>query len=429
MNKTILIIDDNLTVCLMLKSWLMKNGFNVDTSSHVEEAKEMVRKSPYDLILCDIQMPDLDGFAFLKWVKKYDPEILVIMITGFADIDSAVEAMKSGAVDYIPKPFEPDKFFRKINEAFQLQENTRKVNSFVNNFTAPPGKEYEQLSKQLKGIAENNTHRLIIGDRGTGKASAVKYIYEKGIHRSKPLVLLDANDIAEKNQSQVKDDGSVSILMEKFYEAKGGLLYIREIDQLNKLMQYDLLKILTRQKKDENFTQIILSSEKSLNNLQKVLIPKLFNLIKEDCVILPSLKGKEQKIIFFSEFFLRFANFTLNKEIKSIDPVIQKQLIEHDWPGNLQELKNVIMKAALNTEGEEITAKISDELFRNEKVKNESHEINISSIQSLRKENYEKEKICEALSLAKGNKTLAASILNIDRKTLYNKIRLYKVEV
>lgn len=429
MNKTILIIDDNLTVCLMLKSWLVKNGFNVDTASHVEEAKEMVRESPYDLILSDIKMPDLDGFAFLKWVKKYDPDILVIMITGFADIESAVEAMKSGAVDYIPKPIDPEKLFSKINEAFQLQENIRRSNRFANDYITPPGKEYKQLFKQLKDIAENNTHRLIIGNRGTGKASAVKYIYEKGIHRSKPLILLDANDIVDKNHYPYNDGSGESMLLEKFHKAEGGLFYIREIDQLNKFMQDDLMKIITRQKKDDNFTQVILSSEESLDNLQSVLIPKLFNLIKEDCVILPPLKGKDQQIIFFSEYFLKFANFTLNKDIKSIDHVIQKQLIEYDWPGNIQELKNIIMKGALHTEGAEITAEISDELFGNGKVKNESPELSTSSIQSLRKEFYEKEKICQALELAKGNKTMAASILNIDRKTLYNKIKLYKVEV
>lgn len=429
MNKTILVIDDNLTVCLMLKSWLVKNGFNVDTASNGEEAKEMIRESPYDLIISDIKMPNIDGFAFLKWVKKYDPGILVIMMTGFADIESAVEAMKSGAVDYIPKPIDPDKLFSKIDEAFQLQENTRRSNRFANDYITPPGKEYKQLLKQLKDIAENNTHRLIIGDRGTGKASAVKYIYEKGIHRSKPLVLIDANDIVDKNHYLNNNVNDQSILLEKFHKTKGGLLYIREIDQLNKFMQDDLLKIITSQRKDEDFTQVILSSEEKLDNLQRILVPKLFNLIKEDCVIMPSLKGREQQIIFFSVYFLKFANFTLNKDIKSIDPVIQKKLIEYDWPGNIQELKNCILKGALHTEGEVISAEIADELFRNGKVKNESLEISTSSIKSLRKEYYEKEKICQALELAKGNKTMAASILNIDRKTLYNKIKLYKVKV
>jgi DNA-binding NtrC family response regulator len=223
MNKTILVIDDNLTVCLMLKSWLVKKGFSVDTASHAEEAKEKVRESPYDMILSDIMMPDTDGFAFLKWVKKYDPDILVIMMTGFADIDSAVEAMKNGAVDYISKPIDPEKLFNKIDEAFLKLEISNRNNPVKNDYITPPDEDYKQLFRQLNNTAENNTHLLILGDRGTGKFSAVKYIYEKGINGSKPLVCLDANDIVSKksNKSQIKE-GELK-LKEKFENAKGGL--------------------------------------------------------------------------------------------------------------------------------------------------------------------------------------------------------------
>lgn len=429
MNKTILVVDDNQTVCLMLKSWLVKKDFIVDTALHAKDAKEMVREAPYDLILCDIKMPDIDGFAFLKWVNTYDPDTLVILMTGYADIESAVVAMKSGASDYISKPIDPEKLFSKIDEAFELQENTRRNSRFANDFVTPPGKEYKLLFKQLKSIAENNTHRLIIGDRGTGKDAAVKYIYEKGIHRSKPLVLLDVNDIIGGRGGISGNGYGKSVLLEKFQKAKGGLFYIKEIDQLNKFMQDDLLKIITRQNKDEDFTQVILSSETSLEELQGILIPKLFNLLRDDCVILPLLKGLEEQIIFFSNYFLRFANFTLNKEISSIDPVMLNLLIGYDWPGNIQEIKNCIIKAALLTEGDVITDDIADELFGTVKIKNENLHVDKSSLQSLRKENYEKEKICQALDLAKGNKTMAASILNIDRKTLYNKIKLYKIIV
>ena len=114
-NRNILVIDDNLTVCLMLKSWLVKKDFGVETASSVKEAKQKVKEQPFDLILCDIRMPDADGFDFLSWVKKYDSDILVIMMTGYADIESAVESMKSGAVDYISKPIEPEQLFKKID--------------------------------------------------------------------------------------------------------------------------------------------------------------------------------------------------------------------------------------------------------------------------------------------------------------------------
>lgn len=427
MSKSILIIDDNLTICLMLKSWLVKQGFNVETASHVEDAKALVREQPFDLILSDIRMPDTDGLEFLLWVKKYDSDILVIMMTGYADIDSAVESMKLGATDYISKPIDPEKLFSKIEEAFNIQENINKSNKLSVDFLIPPGKEFKSLVQKLNNIAENKTHQLVIGDRGTGKASVVKYIYEKGIHHSKPLVMLDGNDLSGKGNGSYNRANGSSLLKENFDEAKGGLFYIRGIDQLNLPQQDEALSFITRQPKDENYTQIILSSEKSLSELKKNLIPKLYDILEKNCVTLPSLKGRDDQILYLASYFIKFANRILNKKVERIDPIIEKQIVEYDWPGNIQELKNSIIKAVLLTEGKTISADIAFELFNKGGTKNRSKSFPDNSVQSLRKENYEKEKIYQALELAKGNKTLAASILNIDRKTLYNKIKLYDV--
>ncbi len=430
MNKSILIIDDNLTVCLMLKSWLVKKGFQVETASGANEARQRVKEQPFDLILTDIRMPEADGLSFLSWVRKYDSDIIVIMITGYADVESAVLSMKAGAADYIPKPIEPEHLFNKIEEAFQTQEYKQKRNRFSNDFIKPPGKEYQLLFNQLDQIAEQSEHRLLIGDRGTGKASAVKYIYEKGIHHSRPLIMLDAdqlvsNRIGSRQQADSGEGGS--LLLEKFNAARGGLFHIRKVDQLDINFQNQLLNILTKQARDENFTQVIMSTEKSRLSLEKTLIPKLFRLIEEGSVTLPTLKGKKQVINYFISYFLHFANHTLDKQIKSIDQVIYQQMYDYAWPGNIQELKNTVIKAALLTDGNHMPACIAPGLFGKDSLKQKSDSAEPILILDLRKENYEKEKILEALKLAKGNKTMAASILNIDRKTLYNKIKLYNV--
>lgn len=428
-NRNILVIDDNLTVCLMLKSWLVKKDFGVETASSVKEAKQKVKEQPFDLILCDIRMPDADGFDFLSWVKKYDSDILVIMMTGYADIESAVESMKSGAVDYISKPIEPEQLFKKIDEAFTLQERVLRQTRFSDNFVKFPGEEYSKLYKELEHTAENNLHRLIIGDPATGKLSVAKYIYEKGTHLSEPFVIFDNDKSADSaNSYRTSSNGSDdrSPLMQKFQEAKGGLLYIRQTAYLDINQQNELLGILTRQKKDDDFTQVIMSTEISKDELQRRLIPKLYNLIIQDCIILPTLKGKKEVISFLANHFLQFANTTLDKKIEAIDPAVLVRLTGYAWPGNIQELKNCIIKAALLTEDEIIPASIVPELF-GDKIKNEDRTLLLNPIQGLRKEYYEKEKIIEALELAKGNKTMAASILNIDRKTLYNKIKLYNV--
>lgn len=424
MKKSILIIDDNLTICLMLKSWLVKNNYIVETSSSAKDAKQMVKDNPFDMILCDIRMPDMDGITFLNWVKKYDSDILVIMMTGYIEIEYVVEAMKLGANDYISKPIDPDVLFSKIEEAFKIQDKLKSKNLFPNNFLLPPGRKYKQIYDQLCLVAENKVHVLIIGEIGTGKYSSVRFVYEKGIDPSKPLVIVDAAELIKSENETRKVD---SLLMEKFLEANGGLLYISDIDRLNNIVQSELLNIFTKQNRDENFTQIILSSKISLDQLENILIPKLYSILQKNVVLLPALKGRSEQIISFAYHFLNFANFAFNKNIQGLDSEIQDLFSSYDWPGNIQELKNTILKAAMITEGDVISIDIADELFGTNKL--ETGEKSRFNINSLKKENYEKEKIYKALVLAKGNKTMAASILNIDRKTLYNKIKLYNVKI
>lgn len=412
----------------MLKSWLVKRGFNVDISTSVDQAKQVIKEHPFDLVLSDIRMPGADGFALLSWVKKYDSDMIVIMMTGYADVESAVESMKSGAADYIPKPIEPELLFKKIDEALTTQENINQNNSLSNDFIKPPGENYKELFRQLDLIAENNSHRLIIGNRGTGKASAVKYIYEKGIRHTKPLEIFDAGQLGKKSHEQNGIEPDDFSLVNRFKAAKGGMLFIRELDQLDIQMQNELLVMLTRQSKGEDYTQVIVTSEKPKTELERILIPKLYYLLERDTVTLPSLKGKRQEITFFIRHFLQFANHTLNKEVESIDPALQEELFQYDWPGNIQELKNCIIKAVLLSEGICLRGELIPLLFK--KYTNPDNKpVSLRTAQGLRKENYEKEKIQQALELAKGNKTMAASILNIDRKTLYNKIKLYNVSL
>ncbi|MGI6520973.1 MAG: sigma-54-dependent transcriptional regulator [Fermentimonas sp.] len=427
MNKSILVIDDNITVCLMLKSWLVKRGFNVEIATSVDQAKQLVKEHPFDLILSDIRMPGSDGFALLSWVQKYDSDILVIMMTGFADIETAVASMKSGAVDYISKPIDPELLFKKIDEAFITQENMKKNMPLSNEFVKPPGGDYKRLFKILDRVAEENIHGLIIGNRGTGKASAVKYIYEKGKHPLKPLEVYEVDSLDAPVTLGLNKQDDKEGMIDAFRLAKGGLLHIKGVDRLDLNGQNVLIDILTKQPKGPGFTQVIMTTEKEKSELQRLLLPKLYSLVEEDAIILPVLKGKRQEIAFFALHFLKFANQTLDKKVKTIDPSIQEAFMQHDWPGNIQELKNCIFKAVLLSDGSRVKANLLPSLLGKTGQTDSSSSVSMKTVQALRKESYEKEKIQQALELTKGNKTMAASILNIDRKTLYNKIKLYKV--
>ena len=175
--KRILILDDNLTICLMLKSWLVKKEYQADTATSVQEAQQKVRNEAYDLILSDIRMPDVDGFSFLSWIKKFDSAILVIMMTGYADIESAVESMKLGAADYIAKPIEAELLYKKIADAFKVQENQRFTEQFRDPLIWPPGECYDAISAKVNEVIHDESHLLVIGDNGTGKTSVARYIY------------------------------------------------------------------------------------------------------------------------------------------------------------------------------------------------------------------------------------------------------------
>ncbi len=427
MNKSILVIDDNITVCLMLKSWLVKRGFNVEIATSVDQAKQLVKEHPFDLILSDIRMPGSDGFALLSWVQKYDSDILVIMMTGFADIETAVASMKSGAVDYISKPIDPELLFKKIDEAFITQENMKKNMPLSNEFVKPPGGDYKRLFKILDRVAEENIHGLIIGNRGTGKASAVKYIYEKGKHPLKPLEVYEVDSLDAPVTLGLNKQDDKEGMIDAFRLAKGGLLHIKGVDRLDLNGQNVLIDILTKQPKGPGFTQVIMTTEKEKSELQRLLLPKLYSLVEEDAIILPVLKGERQNIAFFALHFLKFANQTLDKKVKTIDQSVQEAFMQYDWPGNIQELKNCIFKSVLLSDGSQVKANLLPSLLGKAGQTDSSSSVSMKTVQALRKESYEKEKIQQALELTKGNKTMAASILNIDRKTLYNKIKLYKV--
>jgi two-component system response regulator HydG len=411
----------------MLKSWLVKRGFNVEIATSVDQAKQLVKEHPFDLILSDIRMPGSDGFALLSWVQKYDSDILVIMMTGFADIETAVASMKSGAVDYISKPIDPELLFKKIDEAFITQENMKKNMPLSNEFVKPPGGDYKRLFKILDRVAEENIHGLIIGNRGTGKASAVKYIYEKGKHPLKPLEVYEVDSLDAPVTLGLNKQDDKEGMIDAFRLAKGGLLHIKGVDRLDLNGQNVLIDILTKQPKGPGFTQVIMTTEKEKSELQRLLLPKLYSLVEEDAIILPVLKGERQNIAFFALHFLKFANQTLDKKVKTIDQSVQEAFMQYDWPGNIQELKNCIFKSVLLSDGSQVKANLLPSLLGKTGQTDSSSSVSMKTVQALRKESYEKEKIQQALELTKGNKTMAASILNIDRKTLYNKIKLYKV--
>lgn len=399
------------------------------TATSVTQAKKLIRDGPFDLVLSDIRMPETDGFSFLSWVTKYDSSISVIMMTSFSDVETAVESMKMGAVDYIPKPIEPEAFFKKINNAFKSQENKLQNEQRSKMFVKPPFAKYKVLFDQLDQFALQNAPVLITGDRGTGKSSAAKYIYEKSEGKTKPFVQMDEDFLRDTTVSVSNGKTELQRWEEELEKARGGALYICDVENLSQNLQHELLSLLQSQKSDDTYTRVIVSSTKKCEDLRKCLVPKLSTILESNHMHLSPLKDQKNDILFFADYFLSFANSEFGKDIKKISPQFVEKLVEYPWPGNIQELKNFIIKAVLLAEGSEITMSAAPEFMQVSQTETKTDHIAHVKVESLKKENYEKAKIKEALDLARGNKTLAASILNIDRKTLYNKIKTYGVEL
>lgn len=412
----------------MLKSWLQKQGYSADISSDAQEAMQKIREEPFDMVLSDIKMPEIDGFEFLSWIKKYDSDVIVIMMTGYADIESAVEAMKNGAADYISKPIDPEQLFKKIKNAFEGLMKHSGEGYDIQDFIIPEGETFEEITKRINKVIFSDLNLLIIGEEGTGKSTLSKYIYQKGSKNGKPYIVFDFqffsfNSAADSNHCKKS-------LEEALEKSKGGILYMQNLNKPCLTIQSMIIDLLSVKNKGRESLQLIVSTTDTEEQLSKNLLPKLKTLLFESYVELPALTGDKKRIIKFSEHFLIMANKELNKNIKKIDNNVYEALFSHKFNSNIQELKNLIFKASLTTEKDTISKEIIPALFQksNKYVLN-TNMLSDEKMINLRKENFEKQKIEEALEISKGNKTMAASILNIDRKTLYNKIRLYNIEL
>ena len=426
--RKILILDDNLTICLMLKSWLTKQGYKAETATRADEAIKMVKDEAYDLILSDIRMPDIDGFEFLSWLKRYDSDILVIMMTSYSDIDTAVESIKMGAADYIPKPIDPDVLFKKIDDAFKDFDNQKKALELQRGFIKPDGVNFTAILEKMMQTIQDESHLLIMGEPGTGKSTAARFIYSKGVKYGKAFSMFDFQLSA--SNSMHESEVYRNALQKSLEDSRGGVLYMKNLRKPCLDTQLILIDLLSRKNTNGDSIQLLVATTESKEQLKSNLLPKLATFLLNSYIELPTLQGNKRAIEFYSQHFLQLANRELQKKTSRIDQEVFDAFYEHPFHSNIQELKNLIFKACLLTSGNTISKDILPVLFQksNIYVAQEVEGLTKASVK-LKKENFEKEKIMEALEISKGNKTMASTILNIDRKTLYNKIRLYNIEL
>lgn len=443
MVSTVLIVEDDLTFSTMLKTWLGKKGFDVETASTSARARKILLSKEFDLVISDLRLPNQDGINLLSWLREQKKNIPFIIMTGYAEIQSAVQCMKLGATDYISKPIQPDELLKKINEAIALpHKETKETENILlptaSNFLEGESEAAQQLFNYVRLVAPTQMSVLINGASGTGKEYVAHRIHQLSKRADKPFVAIDCGSIpkdlaASEFFGHIKGSftGALSDKVGAFEEANGGTLFLDEIGNLSYEVQVQLLRALQERrvrrigsvKEIEVDVRLVTATNENL----KEAIAKgnfredLYHRINEFTLYMPSLKDRTEDILLFANFFLDQANKELERNLVGFDAEACDALQRYDWPGNLRQLKNVVKRATLLATGDFITCKeLGEELHATE---TNQETVNLT----LRNEDDEKQRILQALQQTKNNKTRAAQLLGIDRKTLYNKLKLYNI--
>ena len=438
--KHILIVEDDTTFAVMLQTWLSKKKFSVASVSGIAAAKKTLIESSVDLVLCDLRLPDGDGIDLLEWVSNRNVNVPLIVMTSYAAIPSAVQAMKLGARDYISKPVNPEDLLQKINEVFNAGVRTGKqipVSESVpeeTNYLEGQSEAARQLYTYVKLVAPTSMSVLINGASGTGKEYVAKRIHQLSKRSEKPFVAIDCGAIPKElaaseffGHKKGSFTGAIEDKVGAFIEADGGTIFLDEIGNLSYDVQVQLLRVLQERRVKLIGTttevkvdvRLIAATNEDLKAAIKsgAFREDLYHRINEFTIYMPRLCERGEDIPLFANFFLDQANRELEKPVPGFLPEAMEKISQYTWPGNLREMRNTVMRAALLAQGNPI------------RVEHLGIDMNIDKpINILHDPDSERTKIVSALQKCSGNKSKAAAMLGIDRKTLYNKLKLYQIE-
>ena len=451
----ILIIEDDTAFCQMLQKFLAKKGFEVETSFTAPGAKMKFETKDYDVILTDLRLPDYDGIQLLTDIKDRHANTQVILMTGYAEVGSAVNAMKKGAYDYISKPFTPDEILMVIDAALKAKSNQKEIRE--NQSLSPPNRLAENqestskrmvigvseasktLEKYIELVAPTDMSVLITGDSGTGKEVTARAIHDNSSRKDYKFVAVDCGAIpkelaASEFFGHIKGSftGAVEDKIGNFEAANKGTLFLDEVGNLSYDNQVHLLRALQERKikrvgstkEIDVDVRIITATNEDLNEAVEkgTFREDLFHRLNEFSIQIPSLEERFEDLMLFADRFLTEANTNLGKDVHGFSTKVWEAFQQYQWPGNLRELKNVVKRAVLLTSGDEIQLEALPQEVVSPSSKN-------SVAENFSKSEFEKERIIKALKKTNFNKSKAAKLLQVTRKTLYNKINYYKLDL
>lgn len=451
----ILIIEDDLAFGLMIQKWLMRKGFDTEKATSLRAARQLLTHASFDIILSDLRLPDGDGIGLLTLLRGQGDDTPFIVMTSYAEVQNAVLAMKSGATDYIAKPFPPDLLLEKLHDALKPTATsnsgkapsapTKDDNLQSSTSESPDIPRYiegesdasKQLYRYVDLVAPTPMSVLILGASGTGKEYVARRIHEKSTRHDKPFFALDCGaiprEVAASEFFGYRKGAFTGAEQDKkgaFETANGGTLFLDEIGNLPYDIQVQLLRAL-----QERVVRPLGSTEEIAIDIRLVCATNenlaesvreghfredLYHRVNEFTISMPELKDRGDDIFRFADLFLQRANAALDRHVEGFSQEARRQMAAYSWPGNLRELNNVIKRATLLAKdniisGEDLGLAMMPE----------PHAMFTTALHD---EATEQQRIAEALRAAKGNKSKAARLLEVDRKTLYNKLRKYGME-
>ena len=466
MNKSILIIDDDVDMCALLTRFLTKNGYVVDSAHSGNKGIEKFKAGKFDIVLCDFRLGDKkDGKDILLEIKQHNPQTIVLIITGYSDIKTAVEVIKAGAYDYITKPLIPDEVLNVLSNALyqgadiaintssnsSTLTNTKKSGTTNSEFLVGEAAATKALYNQIEIVAPTNYSIILNGESGTGKEVIAKTIHELSSRKSRPFVAMDCGTLSKElagselfGHLKGAFTGAINDKEGHFELANGGTLFLDEVANLSSEIQASLLRVIQERKikriggtkEIDVDVRIIVATNENLQEAYRhgKFREDLYHRFNEFSIELPPLRNRRDDIPLFAHFFLQKTNKELNKKIEGFEDDVMKMFVQYLWPGNLREFRNVIRRSALLTNAGKISpATLPAEITGYVSQKNNGEILPLPEVirpvildlkDTASKAEYEA--IMQVLKEVNFNKTKAAELLNIDRKTLYNKIKSFE---
>jgi len=454
----ILLVEDKDSLRQMLSTAIRRAGYQVDEAADGNIAAEKIRKQPYQLVITDLRLPNRSGLEILKIQKETDATIPVLLMTAFGTIEEAVEAMKQGAFDFVPKPIDISHLLLLINRAVEqrrlMLENILLREEFQRAYGIPKiigdSAAMQAVSQSIQRVAPTDATVLLTGESGTGKEVFSRAIHQLSSRRDKPFVTVNCAAIPHtliENELFGHEKGSYTGAFTrkagKFELADQGTIFLDEIGELHMSVQAKVLRVIEEQSFErigglETIrvdTRVVAATNRDLQDLvgKKEFREDLFFRLSVIPILIPPLRERISDVRLLAHFFVDKFSKDLHRQSLQLSPEAAQALEQYSWPGNVRELQNTIERAVILADGKMIQPEDLNFAFQD---RNRSEEFvhfldlsgSLSDVSNRAASVAEKAKIKQVLDLSNWNKTQAAEMLNVSYKTLLNKVKEYELE-